>query len=306
MLSALCLTALCLTGCGRNLERTWCIKAGSASMNCAEFRDRLERFASDSMVTDSRLLERLKPVVVENCVSELLIVRYAREHAITVSDEEVEIATRGITAEMGKGDMDTVLTEEVSSIGDLRATIRRNALIKKTVDRALRDRIVISDKAVAAYYAAHPAEFNRPETVELYHVSLPDSHRAAQALDALRSGEPLAKVVATCSDGNQASASGLMGVFARGELPPEVEGVVFSLPEHRYSGIIESQRGYHIFYVQKRNPAGLLPFEQAREQVREQLTDKALEDAYAKWLQELRVQYRPEVNWDAIKDIKIS
>ncbi|OPZ59051.1 MAG: Peptidyl-prolyl cis-trans isomerase C [Deltaproteobacteria bacterium ADurb.Bin510] len=112
--------------------------------------------------------------------------------------------------------------------------------------------------------------------------------------------------MATHAGGNQASASGFMGVFARGELPPEVERVVFSLPVRRYSGIIASQRGYHIFYVQRRNPAGLTPFAEAREQVRELLTDKALEAAYAKWLQELRAQYHPEVNWDAINDIKIN
>lgn len=293
-------------GCGRELDKVWCIRLGPMSMNCAEFRDRLERFASDSLVTDSRLLEQLKPAVVENCLNELLIERYAREHGITVSEEEVDIAVRGITADMGKGDMETVLTEEVCSLSDLRATVRRNALIKKTEDRALRDKISISDKALNAYYASHRAEFTRPETVELYHVALADSQRASRALEALRAGEPLAKVLDTFAGAHQASASGFMGVFARGELPLEVERVVFSLPERRYSGIIESQRGYHIFYVQRRNPAGLMAFEQARDSVRELLTDKALEDAYAKWLRELKAQYRPEVNWDAIKDIKIN
>ena len=42
-----------------------------------------------------------------------------------------------------------------------------------------------------------------------------------------------------------------MGVFERGDLPKEMETVVFSLPVNQISRVVESEFGFHIFKVSK-------------------------------------------------------
>ncbi len=302
----LCIVLLSLVGCSQKKEDICYIKVGQSCVDRAQFVERLERFAEESMITSRDLLDEMKPILVQSLVEEELILEYAREKYITISEEEVDIAMAGYLEGMPSEDVDRILTEEYRNREDIRRFIRKMSLIDKAVNRALKQDIDITNDELMLYYNENQAEFMRQSMVELYHVYVKDQYKAKEALVMLRSGVSLAEVVERYSESGDARDNGFMGVFVKGELPREVEDVVFTIPVKRYSSIVESMRGYHIFYVENRSQAGVVPFAEVREEIYEKIMDKKLEKAYVDWLEKLQAKYKPEVNWDEIKGISVN
>ena len=59
----------------------------------------------------------------------------------------------------------------------------------------------------------------------------------------------------TVSRGPEASAGGLMGTFARGQLPPELEAAAFALEAGATSDVVQTPLGYHVLRLDSRQPA---------------------------------------------------
>jgi len=281
------------------------IKVGDVCIERTAFRQRLERFAEESLISSEDVLDRMKVVMVDNIVEEQLILQYASRGFITVTEQEIDIAMKGIMEGTDKKDLDALLTEECRDIKDMREFIRTRTIINRTVEKAVKKEIAVPPEKIRQYYEEHQSEFYRPSSVELYHVFVKDQYKAKEALVMLRSGMSLEQVVKRYSDSPETNPSGFMGVFVKGDLPKEVEDVVFSIPEKRYSEIIDTLRGYHIFYVAKRTEPGTLPLIDAADEIRYRLTEKTFEENYASFIEELRKQYGVEVNWDEINTVSI-
>jgi foldase protein PrsA len=279
------------------------IRVGDVCISRQAFQERMERFAEESMITSEDQLDTMKPIFADNIIEEELILQYARKGFITVSDEEVEISMKGFLEGIDRKDLDRLLTEESRNIGDMREFIRKRALIKRTIERAVHKDITVTAEQVRRYYDDHVDEFVHDPAVELHHVFVTNKYQAKEALSRLRAGAPLGEVVREYSEGEE--SSGFMGVFAKGDLPKEVEDVVFSIPERRYSNIIQTQRGYHIFFVAKKSEGGKLSLIEASDQIREKLVEESFEKKYAAWIEELKKEFRVEVNWDGINEVSI-
>jgi parvulin-like peptidyl-prolyl isomerase len=116
--------------------------------------------------------------------------------------------------------------------------------------------VAVSDEEVAAYYHGHPEAFHVPETVTLWQILVKTSNEARDVRRRLakdRKGfEALAREL---SKGPEAEAGGLMGRFARGQLPVELEAVAFTLVPGTLSDIVETSLGFHVLKVEAREPA---------------------------------------------------
>ncbi len=131
--------------------------------------------------------------------------------------------------------------------------------------------VAVGAGEVADYYRRHASEFKRPETVTLRQilVTTPNEARDVQRrlLKQPKNFETLAR---TSSRGPEAPEGGLMGTFARGQLPPELETVAFALPVGGMSEIVETTLGYHVLRVEAREaPRGAsAPSSSARSRTR--------------------------------------
>jgi parvulin-like peptidyl-prolyl isomerase len=301
--SIVLLTVL-ISACERGKDKC-VIQIGEACIRKQEFTQRLERFAEESLIGSEEVLQQMKPVVVDNIVEEQLIIQYARRGFITVTEQEIDIAIKGLMEGTDKEDLDELLTEECRDLSDMREFIRTRALINRTVEKAVKKEVVISQEEIKQYYQEHESDFYRPSSVELYHVFVKDKYQAKEALVMLRSGVPLEQVVRQYGNAQENNETGFMGVFVKGDLPKEVEEVVFSIPERRYSEIIDTQRGYHIFYVAKRTKPGTLPLIIAADEIRDKLEGDLFEKKYAEFIDGLKNQYVIEVNWDEINSVSV-
>jgi hypothetical protein len=114
----------------------------------------------------------------------------------------------------------------------------------------------VSDQEVADYYRQHASEFKRPESVTLRQilVATPNEAREVQRR-LLRQPKSFEAQARATSRGPEAAEGGLMGTYARGQLPPELETAAFALPVGATSEIVETTLGYHVLRVEAREAA---------------------------------------------------
>jgi len=132
----------------------------------------------------------------------------------------------------------------------------------------------VTDAEVEAWHAAHPEELLVPERVTLRQVLVSTKNEARDVrrrLAKARDPRTLDTIARAQSKGPEAAVGGFMGTFERGQLPPELEAAAFSLPAGATSEPVQTPLGYHILRVESRQAAREIPFEEARERIRDRL-----------------------------------
>jgi peptidyl-prolyl cis-trans isomerase D len=143
---------------------------------------------------------------------------------------------------------------ETVKIG-LTAIVPRNAVPDSTIK--------VTDAEVAAYYKAHPTEFERPRTAFLSFVALPRMATAADTAavrahaDSVRreivGGAPFGEVAQRESaDSVSAVKGGDLGEWTRGSMDPAFDSAAFSLPLRTVSKPVLSQFGFHLIEITSR------------------------------------------------------
>jgi EpsD family peptidyl-prolyl cis-trans isomerase len=206
-------------------------------------------------------------------------------------------------------------------------------------DRYVRDVVaagIVTDKDVKDYYDAHPDDFATPEKVHVRHIVVavtnvgPSPKTDSQALEqiskiaaALRAadvssamGKPDEATMAKLrlahfeeaakkfSEDGSGESGGDLGWVSKGQLDPTFEAAAWGLKPGVISGIVHSKFGYHLIYVQGKEPAGTEPFDAVKNGIREYLmTQKATDvvNAVGRLTNELKHNSRISVFPENIK-----
>jgi parvulin-like peptidyl-prolyl isomerase len=191
-----------------------------------------------------------------------------------------------------------VLVLEARARGLLAATgtpAEEQRAVQKLLQEALTE-VRVGDDEVAAYFRDHPEEFQLQEQVTVRQILVPTLNEARDVRRRLfkepRSFETQARSV---SRSPEAPTGGLMGTFARGELPAELERAAFALGPGATSEIVETTLGYHILRVEARQPARSAGLEEAQARIRARLvrqkSDRTMRDLVASLLQRAKVNH---------------
>jgi peptidyl-prolyl cis-trans isomerase C len=177
--------------------------------------------------------------------------------------------------------------------------VEENAAIQKLLASAV-PLAEVSEAEIASEYAGRPDEYLVPETVTLRQILLPTDNEARDVLRRLqqvpRNFESLAR---TRSRAPEAASGGLMGTFARGQLPADLEERAFSLAVGATSSVIESPLGFHILRVETREPERPLGLDECRERIRAKLQRQRADHGVREFVRGLMA--RAKVNHEAAK-----
>jgi len=154
---------------------------------------------------------------------------------------------------------------------------------------------------VDAFYADQAQDFSVPETVVLRQILVPTEGEARDVVRRLQN-EPrgFATLAQSRSHSPEASQGGLMGRFARGQLPPELDAAAFALPVGGTSGIIATPLGYHVLRVDEHQPSRQRSVEECREEIRARLGREKSDQATRQFVRGLLA--RAKVNHEALED----
>jgi|WetSurMetagenome_2_1015567.scaffolds.fasta_scaffold01293_11 peptidyl-prolyl cis-trans isomerase C len=172
---------------------------------------------------------------------------------------------------------------------------------KKTATSAVGS---VTEKEIADYYQANPAEFAVPEKIKgitLFIVVRPDSSRETverkkddieQLVKQAREGQDFLAIVKRYSEEGVKEESDF---FARGRLVPELEKVAFSLKIGEISPVVKVTDGFIAFKLTGRQPAGKLSFGEVKNAIYQKLLSDKKQKAFDETQNRLFGKYKVKI-----------
>jgi len=137
-----------------------------------------------------------------------------------------------------------------------------------------------------------------PERVRVRQYLFDSAERAAVAREKLQAG----RVVD--GDVGDPSAEGVdLGSFRRDELPPEIPGGVFDLPEGGISEPVPGDGVTSLFRVTRREATGTQTLASEEERIRESILAPRREAAFRRWLAQATAGAKVKVNAELLQKL---
>jgi len=267
----------------------------SQDRNPPSTRDEMRRYA-----------ERIFDALIE----EMILLERADEMGITVEDQAVDQYVASIREENQLQDDEAfrqALEQMNMTEDDLRARFREQILLNRAARSEVSEPEITSEE-VRRRYERDLERFATPAQVELEQVVFPvaadGSDRAAvegrvrALVERVRGGSDL-KAEATLA-GVEVLETGAIPVE---DLWPELREVVEGLDEGRISDAIERGSGLLVVRLVRRIPAGHLPYEDVRDDVRQQLMIEAYQTQTQGMVERLKQEYLVEVHRDRLDQL---
>ncbi len=213
----------------------------------------------------------------------MILLEAARERGITLTDDEkkehlARLAVAAIPPGGSEGG-DGVPAE---------GTFDR-LLVEKYTFLVVRD-IKVDAAEIRDYYERNKKDFLHRGRVQVSQILVDTEEKAVSVLRRLdRTGEPeFRKIAADESLGPESARGGVMGVFEQGDLPADMEKVIFSLDEGRTSQVVESSYGFHVFRLDKIYPPALQTEIEAAPEIQQRIMAQKMKEALASHLAGLK------------------
>lgn len=303
LLLGLLLTLLVSLGaCSRQEEASSpvLLRVDGRELTLEQFRKEFSRSQPPEQKLSEEERKEMERAFLAQMIDRELALAEADRLGITIRPDELQAAINETRSEYPQGTFETALLERGTNLTEWSEGLRRNLLMEKIVAETVYSRVSVSDEEIQAYFEQNLAEYDRPDQVRARQIVVASEEEGQKVLGLLRQGEPFAEVAKQYSMSPDSEDGGDLGFFARGEMPAEFDAVVFKLTPGRLSDLIKSEYGYHVFLVEEKRKAHQLTLEEAREDIRQQLTHSKEASAYHQWLQDLRINASIEMNWELL------
>lgn len=151
-----------------------------------------------------------------------------------------------------------------------------------------------TEEEIADHYRLDRDRFTRPERIHLRQLLFADRRSAERIRELWIQGESYDTVVGEVV-ANPTAHVGEEGAFARSSLPPVFAETLFGLHEGEISEVMRADYGFHVFQVVEHLVAGMVPLEEVREAVFEELMIHNRQEALARLVAEARQRYNVRV-----------
>jgi len=269
----------------------------------------LDDFAKQSGITvpskDDPQFEAAIQQIMPQLVGIEIAKAYAKEHNITVSDEEVDQEISKIKEQVGDQarssgqDMsnqeayEQALKQNNITEDQLRDDIRENLPVQK-VQQKVAGNAEPSDEEIQKFYEENKeAQFTTPEQACVRHIlfNKDQKQKAEDVKKQLEGSGDFAKLAKEFSqDPGSAEKGGDLGCLGKGETVPDFEKAAFGAEQGEIVGPVQTQFGYHILKVTEAKPKQTRPLGEVESQIRSQLSTEKQSEAFSKWLEEQKKQ----------------
>ncbi len=250
-----------------------------------------------------RRIAKLRTQVLDEMVSEELIVQAAADARIDVESSEVQAALDEIksTNNLDDAALAQVLAAQGYTLSNYKQDLRRQLMRLRAVNQLVAPKVSVTDEDIKARYDEMQRRSQSVSAVKLSHILLKLSEgateqqereardRAAKAMERVKAGEEFAKVATEVSDDvGTKDTGGELGYFQRGSVNPEWEPIVFAMQKGEVRGPIPGPQGLHVFQVTEVQTSALKPFDQMKEQISRELRRRDMDKLTQTWIEELR------------------
>ena len=291
---------LVLAGCQERQPLPPLLKVGQRQLSLPQFERDLQSSYPDlgRLSQPDQLL--LKKQFVQRLVERELILGEAERLEVRLSPDEMDQALTDLRGSYSSEEFAKALRDAGQTPEAWSAALKLRLLTEKVSRAVLAALPPVSAAEVEAYYRDNREQFLRPAELRARQMLFDSVEDAEKILKRLRDGEDFAGLAREFSLSPDREDGGYLGYFAQGQLPPEFDKVLFTLPTGRVSDPVESPYGIHLFLVESRRSPGISPLPAVAEEIASKLTQQREEEAFQRWLEELRGETPVTIHWELL------
>jgi len=252
--------------------------------------------------------KRLRQQALDRIIIGRLLEEKVKEANIVITEEEVINRIKALLAAqrppVSLEEFKKTRAESSQSFDDVKEQIRKGMAYQKVVEAQWAGKINITEEDAKKYYDENPTKFEVKEQVRASHILIkPDTtdsdadpnQAKAEAkakiqglLEQIKGGADFAELAKANSDAPSAARGGDLDFFPRGRMVPPFDKAAFALEVGKVSDIVETRFGYHIIKVTDHKDAGTVSFEQAKNNLIRQLTQRKQAEFAKKFIESLK------------------
>jgi len=255
-------------------------------------------------------LQQARKTVIDKLIDKKLLMQEAKKYNLRVSDEEVESALQRVIVN-NKSTMEQ-FRKEISSMGlsekQYRENLREQILNSKLINHEVRSKVVISEDQIIDYYDSHFTQqvgdgayyilqigfvWNAKDRDGATPTQAEARAKAEKIRDLARKGKDFKELAKQYSDLPSAADGGDLGSFQESEMAPYMRVAMENLKPGDVSPIIEADNGFQFFKIQSSQPGTIVTkasYDAVKEDIREKLSQQAMELRFKDWLTEIRAK----------------
>ena len=237
-----------------------------------------------------KIIYNLKKDMLNRMIERTLADQEAEKYKITVSETEVDKAIERFkeNRSMTQEELEKGLEQDGMTYGDYRDRIRKELLRPKLISRAVNAKVVVTDNEVKAYYEEHKDKYSGINKYELRNILTEQKEKIERARTFLSESGDFRAAAEKFSEAPNASDKGYLGVFKTDSFSDKLKNQITSCSSGEYTDVIETDRGFQIFYVENIEESGGKSLKEARQEIVETLYDQKASEKFDKWMQSLK------------------
>lgn len=171
------------------------------------------------------------------------------------------------------------------------AKIKDEMLANFAIEKAISN-VKITQDEVKKFYEEHKKELVSEESVEASHILVDTKEKASEILEKIKSGsisfENAAKENSSCPSKEN---GGSLGEFTKGQMVPEFDNAVFNMSVGEISEPVQTQFGYHIIRLDKKNGAKEISYDEIKDRLAQKILADKQQAAYNSKINQLKILF---------------
>lgn len=247
------------------------------------------------------MLPMLEQKALENLINRQLLNDEIDREGVSIEESAIDEKMTEIGARFpSPEEFEKQLSLSGMTIEQLRGQVGQNLKVKKYLDEKLADALEVSDEKASEYYEQNQESFDRPEEVKASHILIASNSEDSEEVkgdkkkklvdirEQVVGGADFGELAAKHSTCPSKDKGGDLGFFTRERMVPPFSEAAFNLEVGGLSDVVETQFGYHLIKVTDRHDAGVVPYEEASEDIKGYLGQQQQQQAFEEYMTELR------------------
>lgn len=260
-----------------------------------------------SVQEDPRAKE-VRRQILDNLIDRELLLQEAKTRKMSVPPKELDAELQKIVQRFPSPEaFEKALTAQNFTLDSVKKDMEGQILRRQLVKQEVLDKTPVSVDDGQAFYEKNKDKYVEQEQVRARHILIKvpqdasatdDANLKKKAGDVLKrakKGGDFAALAKEFSEDGSRADGGDLGFFARGQMVGAFEEAAFALKPGQVSDLVRTQFGYHIIKVEERKAAKSLSYDEAKEQVKEDMSREQTLSRYQEYMAALRSKSSIEV-----------
>jgi len=258
-----------------------------------------------------KALEDYTHEMLGNLINQIILAKLAKSAGFKPGFDLIKSETEKMVTEMSPKEKENFIKYLKSKKMSIDDFCRRQAgdkfaarqfAIETWFNRKIKKEIKVTEKEIEKFYREAEDIVSASQILIKYdgnslEAKAKAKKRAKDILSKIKAGEDFRKFAATenSCNSNSNGIPGSLGKFGRGKMVKEFEDVAFALPVGGISDVVETQFGFHIIKVDKKEKSPLPPLPQIKNTIINEIIKIKAQDKIIETLKNKKKEWKIEV-----------